>query len=582
MNVLMMGIPFFASEEPVRLHRSKRDHQIRFLMAEGQGGAFAPQSQDVAFNARETVNEIVERVSNDWPVDLLVCWCPELFPPPLDIEQSPVKTVAILSDWNVYFPQLEHNTARYDLVVTDRPGTQQLRLPGCKPLYFGPLYSQRSPIHRKMEIDRDIDILFAGNLNHAVHVERGRCLEKIAALSDRYRVVLCSGLDAHEYARMLNRARIAFNCSIRGEMNLRCFEAPACGALLFVEEYNIEIRDFLRDRQDVILYTPENLMQLLEHYLENPSEADRIALSGQQKIQDLAGENRLDDLIDRIAAEPASPRTFDTLNEETRALANVMQYTSSLMDSQRRLAADLLDDARRRFPNHPELLAASGGTRLDSLDALPEQERKGAIRSALQWFGEACSLAPDAAPFWMNLAYFSRCAGTANAEIQCLEKVLASESSFGGGLLAGSVFDPFYSLWRRSLATGQARVEILWAAAASRLAELRLAQDKPEDALTSATRAIDWLPGIGTSHRLKALAQRQIGSHKTAAATLEDSLHLTAFDAQHRKALVEEWMAIGETDEAKALALESHRIFACCQGGEKEAEMFLKMAGEGY
>ena len=33
-----------------------------------------------------------------------------------------------------------------------------------------------------------------------------------------------------------DEAKIALNFGVRGEMNLRSFEAPACGALLFVEE----------------------------------------------------------------------------------------------------------------------------------------------------------------------------------------------------------------------------------------------------------------------------------------------------------------------------------------------------------
>ncbi len=281
MNVLWMGL-----DSGVAAYRERGGrHAFRVLSA--------AEPADYTFAPEETAAEVVEKISSSWPVDLFVCWFPELYPPPRAIEDCPVKTAAAVSDWNIYSSQVEYNLARFDVALTDKPGTQALRLRGTTAQYFFPLYTHLSAVHRKLDIEKDIDVLFVGNLNHAIHVERGRCLERIAALSDRYRVVICGGRFGDDYTRLLNRAKIVFNRSVRREMNSRCFEALACGSLLFIEEDNIEVGDYLRDREEVVLYNEDNLVALIEHYLSRPDEAARITAQGHAKAASLAAENDL-------------------------------------------------------------------------------------------------------------------------------------------------------------------------------------------------------------------------------------------------------------------------------------------------
>jgi hypothetical protein len=94
-----------------------------------------------------------------------------------------------------------------------------------------------------------------------MHIQRGRMLGIVASLSDRYHVVIASELPVDEYTALLSRSRIAFNYCLRGEMNLRCFEALACGAALFVEEDNREAHAFLEDREHAVFYRRRILRQ---------------------------------------------------------------------------------------------------------------------------------------------------------------------------------------------------------------------------------------------------------------------------------------------------------------------------------
>lgn len=570
MNVLWLGLPLWTADSGMGEYGSTRGHAMRTLAAEGEA--------DYQFDAGETTAQVLERIAADWPVDLLLCWHPELFPPPLEVEHSPAPTVAVVSDWNIYSAQLISNLCRYDLALSDRPGAEQLRLRHARTEYVFPLYSHCSRAHRRMDIERDIDVLFAGNLNHAIHVQRGRLLEQVASLSDRHTVRICEGVFGDEYTRLLNRARIVFNHSVRGEMNLRCFEALACGALLFLEEENREASDYLRDREDVVLYRADNLTELLEYYLDRPGEAEAIAARGHAKSASLALENRLDDLFDRLAGVRAGARGFHNLPEEEKGLAFLLQYASSLVPSQQAVVRPEAARLLQRFPDRAEFEAAAGLWALQAMGDAPESERRRAAQEALGRLKKACALRPDVAGFWLNLAKVCESTTAQETVAQVLARALEAGSDDFGGLVMGSVADPYYVAWRRALATGTARVEILWADAAARLAEHSLRRGDFQAARKFAAQSMGWLPGIAYPYRLKARAETALNHPAEAAALLEDCLPLSAFDVDLRTELIRLMKTLGRLPEARELAEESARMFDACPGGIARARQFRAMA----
>jgi spore maturation protein CgeB len=115
-------------------------------------------------------------------------------------------------------------------------------------------------------------------------------LVRLALLGERRRVVIRQNTFGEEYRRLLRRARIVFNRSIRGECNQRAFEVAAMGALLFQEAENREIGDYFRDRQECVLYTSENLEELLEYYLEHEDERRAIAEAGRLRAREYSYE----------------------------------------------------------------------------------------------------------------------------------------------------------------------------------------------------------------------------------------------------------------------------------------------------
>ena len=552
MNVLAMGITPWGDRAHLALFQSKRDHEVRTLGISCD--------VDYRFDAGETASDVVARIAKEWRPDLLFCGCPEVFPPPREIEQCPVRTVAAISDWNLYQPQLEYNLARFDLVLTDRLGERSLRVCGAQPRHVQPLYSQRTLIHRPLGLERDIDILFLGNLNHAIHRERGQVLELAAALSGEYRVHVDGEYPPQEYAHWLNRARIVLNFSVRHEMNLRCFEAPACGALLFVEEANLEVRDWLRDREEVVLYNRGNLTTLLRYYLEHEEERARVAAAGCMRAQSLAMEHRMDDLFDAAGGPPAA-RPFAALDGETRALAEVLFFGASLEPAQRALARASLPDLLRRFES-PAFRLAAGCAAFEDAVLTHGEQRKPLLRECLEFFHAATDMAPGDAVAWHNLAVVARQGAAADLENQLLRRVLDARTAAFGAFVLGKVSDPSYAEWRRRLGLGAANVELLHAAAHVRLAQRALELAKYEEALEHARAATAQFPEHPGGYRMAGAACTALEQVDAAAAILEQGLPHTAFDPEYRLDLVRAWRTVGRKEDARRLAAESARIFS--------------------
>jgi len=244
MNVLVHGDSLWCSLD---LYKGRND--IRLL-----GFTGAPHHHYRYDPLCESASDVIERVSKQWTPELLLCWYPEVTPPPFAIEECPVQTAAVISDWNLAYALLEKNLTRFDVVLCDKPGVTVFRRNGVNAHHPFPIYSQDSRVHHPYPVEKDIDVVMVGNLNHAAHATRARYLERLAKLSDQYRIVIATNFVGEAYGMLLSRARIVFNHSIRSELNMRFFETLACGSLAFLEESNSEVGDWCRDGHEVVLY----------------------------------------------------------------------------------------------------------------------------------------------------------------------------------------------------------------------------------------------------------------------------------------------------------------------------------------
>src|SRR5579883_986521 len=219
-----------------------------------------------------TIAEMLEQCPPNWKPDVYLHGSLGYFPIPLDIDEFEGLTAAIISDWERVGRGTWAGCGFFDVVFSERNACKLLKASGYQNAEFARLFSAR-PQHRLMPgVARDIDVLFVGSLATGVWEERNRWLDRLARLSDRFKVLIATGHFGEDYVRLLNRAKIVFNRSSRGETNARLYEAMACGAVVFNEDSSPEMREVFQDRLHCVYYNGSNLEALLARYLEQEDE----------------------------------------------------------------------------------------------------------------------------------------------------------------------------------------------------------------------------------------------------------------------------------------------------------------------
>ncbi|HLK55177.1 MAG TPA: glycosyltransferase [Chthonomonadaceae bacterium] len=359
--------------------------------------------------------ELLSRCPSDWKPDAYIFISPEYNPIPLGVQEADCLTVGAFGDWNLGGQAIEAVGDAFDVLIADRNGVEMLRRKEYACIRYAPIWAHDPAIHRRLpDVERDIDILMLASFNHHVQWERAPWLARVARLSRRHRVVLTSGLFGDDYTRTMNRAKIVFNRSIRGELNMRAYEAPACGALMFYEASNPEVRSIFTDREDCVLYDAENLEDLLAYYLapENTAERERIAEAGWRRVQQHTYAHHFAMLLNEI--EPlvktrksgAMPRSFSLSTANRQGLRVATQWLYAINQSVPGRLNALLSDLQGRGSEDAELAnlrAVALGEWGSRLAASPDRTAK--FSAAVAQAQRALNLAPDYLLARFNLGY---------------------------------------------------------------------------------------------------------------------------------------------------------------------------------
>ena len=545
MNVLCHGAPFCSDYTLLDLYRGR--HDVRRLgIDESAQYRYDPVG--------ESMNDILKRLGSAWQPELILCWTPEIYPPPMGIEESAIPTAALVSDWHVYYPVLSVNLARFDAVLCDRAGVDVFRSALVEPLYLFPLYSQVSSVHRSMSVAKDLDVVYVGSLSAAAHHRRAHYLERLARMAPRHRILIASGYFGEDYVRLLNRARIAFNHTLRGELNLRVFETLACGAVPFIEDDNHEVRDWFEDGVDVVLYNEKNLEERITHILQHPEEAESIRQKGLARAVEFAGENRLDALIDWVAARGRGARRFRELPPEERLYQDLLLLGFSRWPVYAPLGERMVNALARARPLDPRTWTAIGRHLIPAPEAASD---RAAVERCIKAFARAGQLEPGSAPCALNMATFAGAYGLDHLEAQHLEAVLKGDSLEGAELILGHAGCPFWNRWSRAVAEGQASLAIVQAEAHVRLARLVARFGEPELAEDHLAQAAELDPDNNKGISLRAELQWATGRKNEAVRTLQNGLPELPLDFDCRGRLHRMLIDTGRDNEAAELAAET-------------------------
>ncbi len=305
---------------------------------------------DLAVEPGESWEEIASRFPPEWQPDFLVLalWYTTI---PAYLWSAPVPIIGLAGDWNLLWHYYRRRLHACDLVLTDTVGVEKLAAEGICHAWVANLFGcgrewlEPRTDAEERRTERDIDILFVGNLHPAVQRERLPWLARLARLGERWNVQIHQEIFGAEYRQLLRRARIVFNRGIRGECNLRAFEAAAAGALLFQEAENREVPAYFRGRQECVYYTDENLEELLKYYLEHEEERRNIAEAARERVPEYTFENLWERSLETIEQEwpqiSERSRQRPTPSPEESLSIRTWEALSSTSGPGPRLARDL-------------------------------------------------------------------------------------------------------------------------------------------------------------------------------------------------------------------------------------------------
>lgn len=242
---------------------------------------------------------LFDQLPTGWKPDCILWIWPEYVLWPA-WERCPVPLVTVVGDWHYNFSALSGCLRGCEFIFADRLGTQRLNEHGIEHVDWWTAYGH-FPAQCKHQNEPPLyDVTFIGRLNFHSHRTRSRYLAKLTRLAERFRVRIARDLYGPDYFEALARSRIVVNDGVRGEMNMRAYEATACGALLFMHGDNLEISEFLRDGKDCVCFDEDNLLSLLTHYLSNEPLRRSVADSGWRRIQKHTAGHHMADLMERM------------------------------------------------------------------------------------------------------------------------------------------------------------------------------------------------------------------------------------------------------------------------------------------
>lgn len=181
-----------------------------------------------------SIDQLLFRLPRGWEPDFIIIRDAEFYKMPSKLEDSPYPVIGLIGDYNLTLNKMLPILGAFDYFFCDTKGVRIFNKLGFDNCEFFCLYGCDPKVHRPYYAydDKELDVIFVGNLNRHVQQSREEYLYRLAQLGKRYKIKIATGVFGVDYARLLSSAKIVFNRSIRDEANMRFFEAAACGSVV--------------------------------------------------------------------------------------------------------------------------------------------------------------------------------------------------------------------------------------------------------------------------------------------------------------------------------------------------------------
>jgi hypothetical protein len=263
-----------------------------------------PHSAWRAENERRPLADILPLIPASEKPDILVISTPEYLPIPVDAASFPGIRILLITDWNVCLRFLPDLCPLFDFCFTDWPGFRLLSKAGVPNIRHQPLFGHDHAAFAYQGKHRNLEVSFCGNLNVGLHRERNRLLARVAKWGAAGgRSIRLGQAFNGDYVDVLNRSRLVFNYSIRGEANMRLFEAMACGAVPLVEASNQEAAILFQEGKHYFRYEPDRLEQTLESLLADPARIQAASVAARAAVAGHTKASQIRSLLDAAVRE---------------------------------------------------------------------------------------------------------------------------------------------------------------------------------------------------------------------------------------------------------------------------------------
>lgn len=170
-------------------------------------------------------------------------------------------------------------------------------------------------IHEPFDLPMQFDVSFVGHENGGL---RNRLLER---LRQEFPSHFIGRAYFESLSRVYSASRTVFNCSIVDDINMRVFEALACGSLLITNDLTDNgLAELLRDGEHLVTYRDEpELVDRLHWLLAHDDERQRIARAGHEEVLTRhTYRHRLLQLLESIATVRPEPGVIPGYFEHSR------------------------------------------------------------------------------------------------------------------------------------------------------------------------------------------------------------------------------------------------------------------------
>ncbi len=205
---------------------------------------------------------------------------------PLNLDGLNCPKVAIFGDTHLGDMgwRLEY-ALNYDYVFVsfNRHHADRFRNIGCRKVYWSPA-ACAPDVYCKIPAEKIYPVSFVGSTHPYLHRERVELLE---FLRNKGVDIFIDSKLLLDMSLIFSRSRIVLNRSIADDLNQRVFETLGTGSLLFTNRVDrgAGLEELFKDREHLVIYDDRTqLVELIEYYLKNDMEREKIAYNGYKEV----------------------------------------------------------------------------------------------------------------------------------------------------------------------------------------------------------------------------------------------------------------------------------------------------------